>query len=93
MDKRRNIFLIAKEAVNNLMKYSECTEALIEFAFSRSVLRLVISDNGKGFDPSKKYDRSGLPNMKFCVEKIGGKLSIRSEAGKGTSIKLTVKIT
>ena len=51
MDKRRNIFLIAKEAVNNLMKYSECTEALIEFAFSHSVLRLVISDNGKGFDP------------------------------------------
>ena len=93
MDKRRNIFLIAKEAVNNLMKYSECTEALIEFAFSRSVLRLVISDNGKGFDPSKKYDRSGLPNMKFRAEKIGGKLSIRSEAGKGTSIKLTVKIT
>ena len=93
MDKRRNIFLIAKESVNNLIKYSECTEASIEFALSRSVLRLIISDNGKGFDTSKKYYRGGLPNMKFRAEKIGGKLSIRSEAGKGTSIKLTVKIT
>lgn len=91
MDIRRNIYLIAKEAVNNLVKYSECTEAVAEFFYSRSVFKMSIRDFGKGFDTSKDYSRNGLNNMKFRAEKIGGKLTIHSTTGKGTTVKLLVK--
>ncbi len=92
MEKRHNIFLIIKEAVNNLVKYSECTETVIDFSYSHSILRITVSDNGKGFNTEPDNNRNGLRNMKFRAEKIGGRLSIRSASGKGTDIRLTVRI-
>ena len=93
MDVRRNVFLIAKEAVNNLVKYSECSEAKVEFSMQNSVLNLVVSDNGKGFDISNvKQHRNGLQSMKSRAEHIHGNLSVHSEVGKGTIIRFSVKI-
>ncbi len=92
MEKRHDIFLIIKEAANNLVKYSECTETIIDFSYSHSILRIMVSDNGKGFDTEPDNSHNGLRNMKFRAEKIGGRLSIRSASGKGTDIRLTVRI-
>ena len=92
MDKRRNLFLIAKEAINNAAKYSGCTEASIEFFYARSILKMTVSDNGRGFDTSKDYARNGLRNMKFRGEKIGGKVTIRSTIGKGTTVTLVLRV-
>jgi two-component sensor histidine kinase len=92
MDIKRNIFLIAKEAVNNLVKYSNCSHVDITFSINHSILKLEITDNGKGFDTEQYTDRNGLRNMKQRAEQINGKLLITSEKGKGTSIVLTVKI-
>ena len=93
MDARRNIFLIAKEAVNNLVKYSECTQAVINFSLNHSLLTMRITDNGKGFDiENAKSTRNGLRNMKQRAELIHGNLTITSETGKGTDITLMVKI-
>lgn len=93
MDVRRNVFLIAKEAVNNLVKYSECSEAKVEFSMQNSVLNLVVSDNGKGFDISNvKQHRNGLQSMKNRAEHIHGNLSVHSEIGKGTTVSFSVKI-
>lgn len=92
MDVRRNLFLIAKEAMNNAAKYSECTEAIIDFAYSHPVLKMTITDNGKGFDTTKEYGRNGLRNMQYRGEKIGGKVAIRSTIGKGTTVTFTSKV-
>ena len=93
MDVRRNIFLIAKEAVNNLVKYSDCTQAKIEFALTRSLLEMTVCDNGKGFDTENiRNNRNGLKNMKQRAEQIRGNLQIKSEIGKGTCVSLTVKM-
>ncbi len=92
MEIRHNLFLIAKEAINNLVKYSECSEATIDFMYSHSTLKMTITDNGKGFDTTKDYGRNGLTNMKFRGEKMGGKVYIRSVIGEGTKISLIVKI-
>lgn len=86
MEMRRNLFLIAKEAVNNMAKYSECTEAIIEFSYSHSTLKMTITDNGKGFDTSRENTRNGLRNMKYRAEKVGGKLTVQSHIGQGTMI-------
>lgn len=93
MDVRRNVFLIAKEAINNLVKYSECSEARVEFSMQRSLLVLTVADNGKGFDISSvKPHRNGLQNMKDRAGHIHGNFSISSELGKGTTVTFSVKI-
>ena len=89
---RRNVFLIAKEALNNTAKYSGCTEVKIEFAYSYSVLKMTVLDNGKGFDVSKDYTRNGLRNMKYRGEKVGGKVTVCSNIGEGTIVTFTAKI-
>ena len=93
MDIRRNLFLIVKEAVNNLVKYSDCSLATVRFGYVHSILTVKIEDNGKGFDTKRNYNsRNGLKNIKLRADQIHGKLSILSESGKGTTISLTVKI-
>jgi|GEM_PF-1550269 len=92
MDIKRNIFLIAKEAVNNLVKYSQCSHADITFSINHSTLKMEIKDNGIGFDTEQYTDRNGLRNMKQRAEQIKGNLLITSEKGKGTSVILIVKI-
>lgn len=89
---RRNLFLIAKEAVNNMAKYSECSEAKIEFSFSHSVLKMKIKDNGKGFDTSRENTRNGLRNMKYRGEKVGGKVIVQSHIGQGTVITFIANV-
>ena len=92
MEMRRNLFLIAKEAVNNMAKYSECTEAIIEFSHSHSTLKMTITDNGKGFDTSRENTRNGLRNMKYRAEKVGGKLTVQSHIGQGTMITFIAEV-
>ena len=88
MEQRRDVFLIFKEAVNNLLKYANCTHVRIEIVIKNFHFKLIISDNGVGFDSSKESSRNGIKNMKNRAEKLRGKLNIDSEKGKGTTIDL-----
>lgn len=93
MDVRQNIYLIAKEAVNNLVKYSECTQASIKFSHDHNVLKMMVKDNGRGFNIEKiNSSRNGLKNMKRRTEQIKGRLDISSETGQGACISFSVKI-
>jgi two-component sensor histidine kinase len=87
MEQRRDVYLIFKEAVNNLVKYSKCKNALVEIKVSKQ-FELLIRDNGIGFDPMKETNRNGLKNLKSRANDLNGSLEIKSEIGNGTSIKL-----
>ena len=50
MEDRRNIYLLCKEAVNNAVKYSQCTELFINVESSQQHIRIEVRDNGHGFD-------------------------------------------
>lgn len=89
---RREVFLIFKESVNNLVKHSCCTEAEIEFQVTDSWLLLTVSDNGKGFDPSKDVDGHGLMSMRERASSIGGEFDLVSGEGGGTTITLRVRL-
>ena len=52
MDYRQHIYLILKEAINNLVKYAHATEAFIEVRFDQRHLTLCVRDNGCGFEPA-----------------------------------------
>ncbi|HEY1170039.1 MAG TPA: two-component regulator propeller domain-containing protein [Verrucomicrobiae bacterium] len=90
---RHSLFLVVKESLNNIAKHSGATEVRISLTYAQPRLEILVEDNGKGFsladaDPT----RNGLVNMKKRIEEGGGKLELRSEKGKGTSIRLEVKL-
>jgi signal transduction histidine kinase len=88
---RHDFFVIFKEAVNNLAKYSEAAEAHINLEFVQPYILLTIMDNGKGFDPKIVRNGNGLKNMQKRSEKIGAKYNLHSVPGKGTTITLQIK--
>src|SRR5262245_4445490 len=86
-DTRREVFLIFKEAVNNIARHSECAEAEIELKIAAGRLLLKLSDNGKGFDTSAASDGNGLVSMRQRAKKLGGELELISN-GRGATVTL-----
>ncbi len=92
MDYRQHIYLILKEAINNLVKYSECTNASIQIKKEQGILKISIADNGKGFIYKKINTGNGLLNMKERAQLINAELKIESAPGEGTKILIYSKI-
>ncbi|MBL7926093.1 MAG: tetratricopeptide repeat protein [Bacteroidia bacterium] len=90
MEVKNNMYLIFKEAVNNLSKYSGCSKANLSLTFDEKNIHLKIEDNGKGFNDDEIQHRGGLRNMKHRAEEINGSIKINSSIEKGTSIELTM---
>jgi signal transduction histidine kinase len=93
MDQRRDFYLIFKEAVNNLVKYSKATEAKVEIVSQDHSIHLRVTDNGKGFDLKNTRLGNGIQNMKQRAEKWKAQLLVKSAAGKGTIISLDMRLS
>src|SRR5262249_21777596 len=89
---RREIFLIFKESINNMVRHSGCTEADLEFKVAGERLMMRICDNGNGFDLSLAAEGHGLASMRERAMGIGGKLEITSNGGVGTTVSLTLPL-
>jgi len=88
---RYDFYIVFKEAINNLAKYSEATEAYITLEYFPPYLILTIRDNGKGFDVQTIKNGNGLRNMQNRAKKMDAKYELRSVPGKGTQIILHVR--
>lgn len=88
---------IIKESLNNIVKHSGANTVKILFEENSDGLYIGISDNGCGFDVESKESGSvhhyGLLSMKERAEEIGGSLSLYSQIGEGTTVKIQVPIT
>jgi signal transduction histidine kinase len=94
MPRRKNLFLMFKEAFNNAVKYSNANNIEVSFELKqKNLLTMRISDNGCGFGDNGKKTGNGLGNMQKRAEEINGKLKITSTPGNGTSITVICKIT
>jgi signal transduction histidine kinase/ligand-binding sensor domain-containing protein len=91
-----SLYRITQEALNNMVKHSQATEARVSLKHEAAGLRLTITDNGKGFSPqnvastdgtSTSQTGFGLTGMVERVRLIGGALTIRSAPGQGTTIE------
>lgn len=101
-DVRREVYLIFKECINNLVKHSGADEAHITIKVNRRFLTVEVNDNGSGFDPKSAYDDetesvggfggNGLPNMRRRAESSGGAFEIRAEPGKGTDVRFQLPV-
>jgi len=87
MEWKRHVILIFKEAMNNTLKYSECTSTTLEVSVSgQKRVEIFLFDNGHGFDVDKIYEGNGLKNMRIRAEKIKGTIDIDSRVIVGTKI-------
>ncbi|MBK6482952.1 MAG: hypothetical protein KBF32_01095 [Chitinophagales bacterium] len=90
---RRNVFLVVKEGMNNIIKHSEATEFTIELEESGEKLYVLLKDNGNGFRDDDKLERgNGLLNIKKRIEELHGVCSLQSIPGIGTTLEITVPI-
>ncbi len=87
---RRNLYLIYKECLQNIIKHSRAQKVEIELGQRDNGLILRVVDDGVGFDTGLEYSGNGLKNLRRRAGDIGGKLEIISEIGKGTTITLKV---
>ena len=93
-----NIYRITQEAINNAIKYADSSHIVVSLSHSKSLLSLVIDDDGKGFVPSevKKVNNGdggmGMTFMKERIKYIDGRLFLNSELGKGTRVTLNIPI-
>jgi signal transduction histidine kinase/ligand-binding sensor domain-containing protein len=84
---RHNVFLVVKEALQNIVKHAHATAVWLRIGATGQGLRIVIEDNGRGFEPGlEQAEADGLRNMRQRMEEIGGKYRIQSTVGKGTEI-------
>jgi signal transduction histidine kinase len=88
MEVRRNIYLIFKEALNNIAKHSGASEAGMEVALEEKNLCIDIRDNGQGFNTQTLSKGNGVRNLYSRAEEIGGRLRIDSQPGRGTGVYL-----
>ncbi len=92
MEWRRHLSLLFKEALNNAFKHAGCRTVRLQFSVTGENLQIILSDDGKGMLVEANTPGNGLPNMKKRAEKIGGKLEIISQPGRGSSIRFCGKI-
>jgi len=93
VEKRKNMFLIFKEVVNNAAKYSEAANLAVHVGRENGTLMLAVRDDGRGFEIGKVGQGNGLKNMADRARSMNAHLTQTSEPGKGSSLSLQVPIT
>ena len=103
MEKRKNFYLIYKEAVNNCLKYSGCQNLDVRIEKAGDKISMRINDDGKGFDMTKTSEGfkssdvygggNGLKNMQLRAKEMKGTVQIKSQPGKGTLVEFQFPIT
>ena len=87
-DKRKNLFLIYKEAINNCAKYSEAKKVIVKIEKSKNKICLLIKDDGKGFDKETVKRGNGLSTMQTRTTALKGTQQITAIPGKGTCLEM-----
>ena len=90
---RRNVVLILKEVLHNIVKHSKATEVSIIFNKNDKEFNMFVSDNGVGFNLEKIEGRKhyGIDGLYARAKELKGSLIVNSNLSKGTDISLTFK--
>ncbi len=91
-----NLLLLAQEGITNALKHARPAQIALDLKFHGRALTLTIRDDGAGFDPATadgpKDGHFGLQGMRERIKRLGGRLTIASAPGGGSTITATVPI-
>jgi ligand-binding sensor domain-containing protein len=93
MSARRDLLLLFKELLHNVARHSRASSVKIVLDMQRDHLELEVSDNGIGFDPNDVRSGTGLKSLRERAARLGGRLDVSSERGRGTTARLSVPRT
>jgi signal transduction histidine kinase len=80
------IVQMTRETLSNIARHAEASEVYVDIQESTSHIALVVSDNGKGFDPAQATKGNGLHNLRQRARLLNGTVNIVSQPGRGTTI-------
>lgn len=89
---KRNIILIVKEIINNILKHSKATELKVSSYSEAETLFFTISDNGVGFNNNEVKKGNGLKNIHFRIKEINGTYFIDAKPGFGSKFIFTLPL-
>ena len=93
-DTNQHLLRIAREAIGNAVQHAAATEIQVRLTFTRREIRLIVSDDGRGFDVATKRNLKGhfgLTTMMERAAQIGAKLQFSSGVEQGSSVYLTFR--
>ncbi len=85
-EEERVVYRLSQEALNNVVKHAGASRARLEVSMAGREVRVVVEDDGTGFERDPAASGHGLPGMRERVEQIGGELEVSSEPGRGTRV-------
>jgi ligand-binding sensor domain-containing protein/two-component sensor histidine kinase len=89
---RRELFLVFKEAINNIIRHAGATRVEVILRVDGRRLSLTVSDDGRGFRPITHGPGQGLRSMRRRAASLGGTLEVISQPGQGTRVTLAIPI-
>jgi signal transduction histidine kinase len=93
LDLTVSLFRIAQEAVQNAVKHSNAETVRVHLQGGSTDLVLTVSDDGEGFDVHSEWGKGlGLISIGERAEAVGGKLTVHSQPGAGTSLTVRVPV-
>ena len=92
VEAKNNLFRILQESLTNIMRHAAATKVNIDFFIIAKELRLIIADNGKGFNQNLPKQTLGLLGMRERTAMLNGSFVVASEKKKGTRIIITIPI-
>ena len=87
---RRQMILLIKEALHNVVKHSSAKNCSVEVNQDMQALELVVQDDGQGFDQENESDGYGLKSMSQRARKMNANVSINSALNKGTEVSIKI---
>jgi signal transduction histidine kinase len=88
---RTCVYRVVQEALTNISRHSGAKSSVVSVRGEDGKLNLEISDDGSGFDPSR-IRGLGLLGMEERVRQLGGRFEVRSKAGSGTTVNVTLPL-
>jgi signal transduction histidine kinase len=84
------LYRVAEEALHNVSRHAHATHVSLMLQQDQAGIQLIVSDDGRGFDASMQATGShyGLTGMRERAALIGAHVEVRSQPGKGTSVRL-----